>query len=253
MSSSKPREFPIAQTAVISNQNTHVSSNAALRPITPPADAGMKHLQQASIARQPENQNQGPLANEILNDVIATTNQENLSTPHSKQAPLGDKARQENRTDAEPDSRSNDQSDDSRGKSVKADTERTEINLLPVPFGKMLLLGTGESGKSTILKGIKLFEEGPYTRDEQISFSKIVYSNLLDSVRKVLEAMETWGLPLDHKDMMAHAETIFKQSAEFESMPVEVYDAISNLIRDGGFQSCLKQRELHQSNDNVDL
>jgi len=43
---------------------------------------------------------------------------------------------------------------------------------------KMLLLGAGESGKSTILKQMKLIHEGGYSRDERESFREVcIYSS----------------------------------------------------------------------------
>lgn len=42
---------------------------------------------------------------------------------------------------------------------------------------KMLLLGAGESGKSTILKQMKLIHEGGYSRDERESFRAVSFSS----------------------------------------------------------------------------
>lgn len=60
----------------------------------------------------------------------------------------------------------------------------------------MLLLGAGESGKSTILKQMKLIHEGGYSRDERESFREIIFSNTVQSMRVILEAMESLELPL---------------------------------------------------------
>ncbi|KAK0917813.1 guanine nucleotide-binding protein subunit alpha, partial [Friedmanniomyces endolithicus] len=69
---------------------------------------------------------------------------------------------------------------------------------------KMLLLGAGESGKSTILKQMKLIHEGGYSRDERESFREIIFSNTVQSMRVILEAMESLELPLDDQRAEYH-------------------------------------------------
>jgi len=46
----------------------------------------------------------------------------------------------------------------------------------------MLLLGAGESGKSTILKQMKLVYEGSYTDKERENYKEIIYSNTVQSM-----------------------------------------------------------------------
>lgn len=48
---------------------------------------------------------------------------------------------------------------------------------------KMLLLGAGESGKSTVLKQMKLIHHGGYTRNERESYREIIFSNTVQSMR----------------------------------------------------------------------
>ncbi|KAJ4110422.1 guanine nucleotide-binding protein subunit alpha [Fusarium oxysporum] len=81
---------------------------------------------------------------------------------------------------------------------------------------KMLLLGAGESGKSTILKQMKLIHEGGYSRDERESFKEIIFSNTVQSMRVILEAMESLELPLEDQRMEYHVQTIFMQPAQIE-------------------------------------
>lgn len=49
-------------------------------------------------------------------------------------------------------------------------------------YSKMLLLGAGESGKSTILKQMKLINEGSYTDKEREAYKEIIYSNTVQSM-----------------------------------------------------------------------
>ncbi|KAJ2387062.1 guanine nucleotide-binding protein subunit alpha, partial [Coemansia sp. RSA 2603] len=48
---------------------------------------------------------------------------------------------------------------------------------------KMLLLGAGESGKSTIIKQMKLIHDGGYSQDERESFKEVIFSNTIQSMR----------------------------------------------------------------------
>ncbi|KAI8335452.1 heterotrimeric G-protein alpha subunit, GPA3-like protein [Chlamydoabsidia padenii] len=57
---------------------------------------------------------------------------------------------------------------------------------------KVLLLGSGESGKSTICKQLKIINHG-FTRDELEGWRTIVYRNLLDSSQAIVNANRQFG------------------------------------------------------------
>ncbi|KAI4174964.1 MAG: hypothetical protein LQ343_001991 [Gyalolechia ehrenbergii] len=118
---------------------------------------------------------------------------------------------------------------------------------------KMLLLGAGESGKSTILKQMKLIHEGSYSRDERESFKEIIYSNTVQSMRVILEAMESLEIPLHDQRTEYHVQTIFMQPAQIEgeSLPPEVGSAIDALWKDGGVQQCFRRSREYQLNDSA--
>merc|ERR1711939_922458 len=118
---------------------------------------------------------------------------------------------------------------------------------------KMLLLGAGESGKSTILKQMKLIHEGGYSRDERESFKEIIFSNTVQSMRVILEAMESLELPLDDQRAEYHVQTIFMQPPQIEgdSLPTEVGAAIKALWQDVGVQECFRRSREYQLNDSA--
>ncbi|EZG05789.1 guanine nucleotide-binding protein subunit alpha [Trichophyton rubrum CBS 735.88] len=113
--------------------------------------------------------------------------------------------------------------------------------------------GAGESGKSTILKQMKLIHEGSYSRDERESFKEIIFSNTVQSMRVILEAMESLELPLDDQRAEYHVHTIFMQPAQIEgdSLPPEVGSAIEALWKDAGVQECFKRSREYQLNDSA--
>lgn len=113
--------------------------------------------------------------------------------------------------------------------------------------------GAGESGKSTILKQMKLIHEGGYSRDERESFKEIIFSNTVQSMRVILEAMESLELPLEDQRMEYHVQTIFMQPAQIEGdvLPPEVGSAIEALWKDRGVQECFKRSREYQLNDSA--
>ncbi|EEH21625.1 guanine nucleotide-binding protein subunit alpha [Paracoccidioides brasiliensis Pb03] len=118
---------------------------------------------------------------------------------------------------------------------------------------KMLLLGAGESGKSTILKQMKLIHEGSYSRDERESFKEIIFSNTVQSMRVILEAMEGLDIPLDDQRAEYHVQTIFMQPAQIEGdcLPPDVGSAIDALWNDAGVQECFRRSREYQLNDSA--
>ena len=120
--------------------------------------------------------------------------------------------------------------------------------------GRTLILGTSESGKSTLLKSMKLHTEGPYTLEERLSFKEIIFSNTFHSMRVVLEAMESLGLPLEDSLNECHVQTIFMKPYRLgiEQLSTEVVDAIKSLYMDSGVRECLKRAREYHLNDGAE-
>ena len=53
---------------------------------------------------------------------------------------------------------------------------------------KLLLLGAGESGKSTIVKQMKIIHDNGYTMHEKEQFRPVVFCNTVQSLLTILKA-----------------------------------------------------------------
>uniref|UniRef100_A0A914UNT9 G-protein alpha subunit n=1 Tax=Plectus sambesii TaxID=2011161 RepID=A0A914UNT9_9BILA len=62
---------------------------------------------------------------------------------------------------------------------------------------KLLLLGAGECGKSTILKQMQILHKNGFTEAEYEEKTEIVYSNTVTSMAAILRAMGAMNLSLD--------------------------------------------------------
>lgn len=59
---------------------------------------------------------------------------------------------------------------------------------------KILLLGSGESGKSTILKQMKIINQNGYSQEELLMYKTTVYKNLIDCAKAVVAALKRFDM-----------------------------------------------------------
>ncbi|CAK9786122.1 unnamed protein product [Cutaneotrichosporon oleaginosum] len=117
---------------------------------------------------------------------------------------------------------------------------------------KMLLLGAGESGKSTVLKQMRLIYNKPYDAEERDSYREIVYSNTVQSMRVLLEGVVAMGLDISSANQ-AHYNLILAAPAliEGDRFPPSLANAIKGLWQDEGVREAFSRRNELQLNDSA--
>lgn len=100
---------------------------------------------------------------------------------------------------------------------------------------------------------MKLINDGGYSRDERESFREIIFSNTVQSMRVILEAMENMGIPLAEPRNRQHAEVILSLPSQIEgdSLPYDVSVAIRVLWADENVQACFSRSREYQLNDSA--
>jgi guanine nucleotide-binding protein subunit alpha len=76
-------------------------------------------------------------------------------------------------------------SDEERSRHIEGDIKKARTQMASEI--KLLLLGSGESGKSTLVKQMKLIHEGGYSEEERVSYKEIIFANTVQSMRVILE------------------------------------------------------------------
>ncbi|THH31576.1 hypothetical protein EUX98_g2608 [Antrodiella citrinella] len=61
---------------------------------------------------------------------------------------------------------------------------------------KVLLLGSGDSGKSTVLKQMRLIHRVPFSTQEIESYRQLVFNNLTHGMKYLIDSMEDMGISL---------------------------------------------------------
>ncbi|KAI9520567.1 Guanine nucleotide-binding protein subunit alpha-11 [Dissostichus eleginoides] len=64
---------------------------------------------------------------------------------------------------------------------------------------KLLLLGTGESGKSTFIKQMRIIHGSGYTDEDKKGFTKLVYQNIFTSMQAMIRATENLKIPFKYE------------------------------------------------------
>jgi len=117
---------------------------------------------------------------------------------------------------------------------------------------KLLLLGTGESGKSTFIKQMRIIHGSGYTDEDKRGFIKLVFQNIFMAMQTMIRAMELLKIQYENADSSDKAETVrsvdFETVTTFESPYVE---AIKDLWNDGGIMECYDRRREYQLTDSA--
>jgi G-protein alpha subunit len=88
---------------------------------------------------------------------------------------------------------------------------------------KLLLLGAGESGKSTIFKQMRILHGSPRTEDDLRMYGVVVRSNCITAARKLCQLLRQ----LEFEDQLAQEPA----DAEENMTPKEAFDfLVSNLV-----------------------
>ncbi|EMC96371.1 hypothetical protein BAUCODRAFT_70713 [Baudoinia panamericana UAMH 10762] len=111
---------------------------------------------------------------------------------------------------------------------------------------KILLLGSGESGKSTIVKQMKIIHQNGYTRDELALYRHTIYKNLIDCARALVSAMRQFGVEVNDAQNKQHCDYIMEYAVDPDTQqPLDprVGEAIASVWQD----KCISQVFEHQN------
>lgn len=117
---------------------------------------------------------------------------------------------------------------------------------------KLLLLGTGESGKSTFIKQMRIIHGNGYSDEDKRGFTKLVYQNIFTAMQAMIHAMGTLQIPYKHQENKANASIITAVHVEKVTKLTNPYvEAIKSLWSDPGIQECYSRRREYQLSDSA--
>ncbi|KAK6753393.1 hypothetical protein RB195_012776 [Necator americanus] len=120
---------------------------------------------------------------------------------------------------------------------------------------KLLLLGAGECGKSTVLKQMQILHSNGFTEEEINEKKAIVYNNLVTSMCTILKAMDNvLHIPLEDSQKEKEKAVVLRiqeMGEESEPLTEEVSKAIQSLWSDPGVKKAFEMRSEYQLTDSA--
>ncbi|XP_059680907.1 guanine nucleotide-binding protein G(o) subunit alpha isoform X3 [Gavia stellata] len=120
---------------------------------------------------------------------------------------------------------------------------------------KLLLLGAGESGKSTIVKQMKIIHEDGFSGEDVKQYKPVVYSNTIQSLAAIVRAMDTLGIEYARTSCAGEGRMAFglAESVSEGEKPFspELLSAMMRLWADSGIQECFNRSREYQLNDSA--
>jgi len=119
---------------------------------------------------------------------------------------------------------------------------------------KILLLGAAESGKSTLVKQMKIIHSDGFTYGELCAFRPTVLDNLLASMKYVLTGMGLLRINLEHSSNKTYAKIILASPSCFD-MEFKIIDkvrlALKILWKDRGIRLAVSRGYDYELNDSA--
>ncbi|KAJ7058433.1 guanine nucleotide binding protein, alpha subunit [Mycena amicta] len=94
---------------------------------------------------------------------------------------------------------------------------------------KVLVLGSAESGKSTIMRQMRIISHGGFSKDELLAFRPTIHKNAVDSAQAVVGALREFGLEEVLVDEHRHLPEVIDSA---RALTGETADAIEMLWQD---------------------
>ncbi|KAJ9102879.1 hypothetical protein QFC19_004607 [Naganishia cerealis] len=84
-------------------------------------------------------------------------------------------------------------------KLIKEDERRAARHI------KLLLLGAGASGKSTVLKQMRLIHDVTFMPEEIEYYRQLVFDNIVQGMKLIIDAMDEWEMSVLSSNRVRHS------------------------------------------------
>lgn len=105
--------------------------------------------------------------------------------------------------------------------------------------------GSGESGKSTIVKQMKIIHQNGYTMDELALYRLTIYKNLIDCSKALIGAMRQFNIEPTDAINVEYSDYLLEYSVDPDPhtpLDAKVGTAVASLWKDGSIESLMDRQ-----------
>lgn len=122
---------------------------------------------------------------------------------------------------------------------------------------KILLVGSGESGKSTLYKQLRLISGEEFSELDRISYKSIIQANIVTGIKALVLATQTLNFPIENELNRQIAQKIKEIDMDFvlkieKNYTAELAKEIETLWKDPSIQKAYEHRSSFQLVDNTE-
>ncbi|CAK5108057.1 unnamed protein product [Meloidogyne enterolobii] len=141
---------------------------------------------------------------------------------------------------------------DQKKQTRKIDEQLRKEHSMDMRIIKLLLLGAGESGKSTILKQMRILHKDGFSRQDLELIKPVVICNTIHSMLAILRAMFHLHIDYGDPERLKDSQLVFATiHANREELTDELVDAMQRLWKDEGVQECFRRSNEYQIDDSA--
>ncbi|XP_034002967.1 guanine nucleotide-binding protein subunit alpha-11-like [Trematomus bernacchii] len=118
---------------------------------------------------------------------------------------------------------------------------------------KILLLGTGESGKTTFIRQMRIIHGRGFSEEERRSFAKCIFQNILTAMKAMTGAMAALKIPYFNPENEIYGKWLHDiNTVQISHLERGYVDAIRRLWADSGVRVCYSRRCEYQLLDSTE-
>ncbi|XP_013412232.1 guanine nucleotide-binding protein subunit alpha-12 [Lingula anatina] len=119
---------------------------------------------------------------------------------------------------------------------------------------KILLLGSGESGKSTFLKQMRIIHGQDFDDEALNEYRLIVHTNIVKGMKVLIDAREKLGIPWGESKNVSHANKVFGYDSNVKldaDLFMDYAPHVEKLWQDSGIRAAYERRREFQLGDSI--